>query len=181
VVRNKRPLLWLLPLGLALGHFLGTCFGDHAGAPALEAGRSLFGVLGLVGAPLALWAMLRLFKAGQDRNPVQLSCTAVIVTQVGAFLAIETVEHLVTGVPLGKLLGHPGLWWALAGQVVIAYLVATAARLAVAAGQACGERTKVEWPPSAAPARPGLRSDVVEQWLAGGSVQRRGPPAISAR
>ena len=174
-------MLWLLPLGLALGHLLGTCFGDHAGAPALEAGRSVFGVLGLIGAPLAVWALLRLFKAGQDRSPIRLSCTTVIVTQVAAFLAIETVEHLVTGVPLGRLFNHPGLWWAIAGQIVIAYLVGTAARLAVAAGEASGDRARAEWPPVAAPTRPGLPSDVVEQCLASGSVQRRGPPAPSVR
>lgn len=176
MVRTKRPMLWLLPLGLALGHFLGTCFNDHAGAPALDAGKDTFAVLGLIGVPLAVWALARLFTAGRDRSPIRLSSTSIVVTQVAAFLAIETAEHLITGVPLHRLFAHPGLWWALAGQIVIAYLVATAAKLAVAVGQASADAARATWPQTAASARPGLLTDVVARVLAGGPVQRRGPP-----
>lgn len=169
-------MLWLLPLGLALGHFLGTCFGDHAGAPALDTGKDTFAVLGLIGLPLAVWALVRLFTAGRDRSPIRLSSTSIVATQVAAFLAIETAEHLLTGVPLHRLFAHPGLWWALAGQIVIAYLVASAAKLAVAVGQASADPARETWPQAVAPDRPGLITDVVAQVLAGGPVQRRGPP-----
>lgn len=176
MARNARPVLWLLPIGLALGHFVGACFGEHAGAPTFETGERLFPALGLLGAPLAVLALLRLFNAGQDHNSIRLTYTRVIVTQAAAFLAIEAVEHLVTGVPLSRMFGHPGLGWALVGQVVVAYLVVSAARLAVAAGHARASHARPEWPPIAAPMRPGLLSDLVEQWRCGGSVQRRGPP-----
>src|SRR5690606_14448504 len=93
-----------------------------------------------------------------------------------AFLAIEAAEHLLTGVPIGRMFGHPGLWWALVGQIVVAYLVVAAARLAVAAGNLRAEMARPDWPPVATPMRPGLCCDLVEQWRCGGSVRRRGPP-----
>lgn len=176
MVRNARPVLWLLPIGLALGHFVGSCFGEHAGTPTLEAGEQVFRALGLLGSPLAVLALLRLFNAGQDRVLVRLSYTRVVVTQAVVFLTIEGAEHLVTGAPLSRMFGHPGLWWALVGQVLVAYLVVSAARLAVAAGHARSDRARPEWPPVATPTRPGLVTDLVDQLRWGGSVQRRGPP-----
>lgn len=169
-------MLWLLPLGLALGHVLGTCLGDHAGAPALEAGQELFAALGILGAPLAMGAMHRLFRSGRDRAPIHLSTTAIVACQVVAFLAIEVAEHLLTGVPLSQLFTHRGLWWAVLGQIVIACLVAAAAQFAVAAGHASSAPAKKPWPPRVAPPRPGLLTDVVEELRAGGPLLRRGPP-----
>lgn len=176
---TKRPLLWLLPLGLALGHGLGSWFGDHTGAPRLEVGQSLFAVLGVIGIPLGAVALLRLFSTGKAQVQVRLDPRSIVSTQAAVFIGIEVVEHLLSGVPLNRLLGHPGLWWGLAGQVVIAYLVATAARLAVAAGQALSEPSEREWSSAGDPARPGLIDDVVSQWRNVESFQRRGPPARS--
>lgn len=176
MARNARPMLWLLPIGLALGHLIGTCFGEHAGAPTFESGGRLFPALGMLGAPLAVLGLLQLFSAGQDRTAIRPSYTQVIVIQAAAFLAIEAAEHLLTGVPIGRMFGHPGLWWALVGQIVVAYLVVAAARLAVAAGTLRAEMARPDWPPVATPLRPGLCCDLVEQWRCGGSVRRRGPP-----
>lgn len=176
---TKRPLLWLLPLGLALGHFLGSWFGDHTGSPRLEAGQSLFAALGVIGVPFATVALLRLFSAGRAQGQIRLDPRSIVVTQAAVFIGIEVAEHLLSGVPLNRLFGHPGLWWGLVGQVVIAYLVATAARLAVAAGQALADPSGREWSSPGDPARPGLIDDVVSQWRNVESFQRRGPPARS--
>lgn len=182
MARNARPALWLLPIGLALGHVVGSCFSEHADGAAFEYGDRVFPALGLLGVPLAVFALLRLFNHGQARLPVRLSYGGAIVTQVAAFLAIEVVEHLVTGASLGRMLGHAGLWWALVGQIVVAYLVVSAGRLAVAAGQARADRrVRPEWPPVSTRMRPGLLSDLVQQWRYGGSVQRRGPPLTLLR
>lgn len=174
---TKRPQLWLLPLGLALGHVLGSWFGDHTGAPRLEVGQSLFAVLGVIGVPLGAVAFLHLFSTGRAQAQARLNPHSIVAIQAATFIGIEVAEHLLGGVPLNRLFGHPGLWWGVVGQVVIAYLVASAARLAVAVGQALSEPGEREWSSEGDPARPGLIDDVVNQWRNVGSFRRRGPPA----
>lgn len=180
VPRTKRPPLCLLPLGLALGHVLGSWFGDHAGAPRLQVGQSLFAALGVIGVPLGALALIRLFSSGKSQGLVRLDARSAMLTQAAAFIAIEVAEHLLSGVPLSRLFGHPGLWWVLVGQGAIAYLVVAAARLAVAAGHAFSDPTAGgAWTPAGDPARTGLIDDVVAQWHGLGSFRRRGPPSRS--
>lgn len=169
-------MLWLLPLGLALGHAVGSWLGGQAGAGSVSSWPGVFAPLAVVGGPLAAVALARMFLAGRDRQSVAISPGRLVVTQVLAFAAIESVEHLATGVSMGHLFGHAACWWGLLGQVLVALALFGLARLTVATGRAWGDRTVPTWGRAANRPAPIEPAGLSANWLLASLPLRRGPP-----
>ena len=177
LARRRTAHLLLVPAGVLASHALGYLLAHpHAAERHQALGHhdhlSLLAVLAVLAAVAAVTAAILSGRAGRD---VEVRLPSLAIAQALGFVALEFVEHAVSGAGLGGALGETGLWWGLGCQVMVAWAAVTLLRVGTAVGAAlwCAPGLSTTSPPALVPA---LAVRFCDRRPLASPASRRGPP-----
>jgi hypothetical protein len=170
--RRRWGVVLMAPAGVWLGHAL-THQVVHMRVPGLT--HHAHGLLSLLlvlllGASLAALTMWRHLLQAQSRIPP----IPLVVAQLLLFLGLETITHLVAGLPLGSLLTDPAVLVGLVLQALVTNALIIFAELAYRLLEVL---TRARVGSRAVPALPaGTEATAPGRWSVLTTMSRRGPP-----
>jgi hypothetical protein len=124
-VRRRR--LWsilVVPFGLVAGHVLGYRLALLIGSdPAAAGGHGHLTAIWVATVPLSVAVVVRAVIGGLRAELAPVRFVPLAGAQIGAYVAMELVEHAAAGISLAESVRDPSLALGIVAQVAVAWLL----------------------------------------------------------
>ncbi len=177
-MRHSRLIAALsIPLGFVLGHLAAYTLASGGHSEVEAAAHSYLGSLSEGAVPMALFAVLIAVVQGRRRQAFTLRASTLIGQLVAVYVAIELIEHVSVGVPLGAILTEKTLFVGIAVQVIIGFGLHRLLRAGHRLGELLSETKQPTFVVAAVLSMPSR--DTVRSSSSRSSIRLRGPPAFT--